>query len=263
MVNITITATSNNVCSGTQVTFNSTASNGGGNPFYQWQVNGINTGTNSSSYSYTPLNNDLVRCILTSSITGCIMNNPDTSNAITMIVNPILAVSVSISASSNPFCQGSTITFTATPINGGTTPDYQWKVNGTNVGTNNPVYAYIPANGDIVSCVINSSVPCPTGNPATSNTITMTEDNNVVVSVSIAPSQLRFVQEHQSIHCNTGQWRQCTGLSMESQWDQCRDKQSNLFLCSFKWRCCHLYSYFKCALCQWKPGHIQYCYHDS
>ena len=188
-VSITITASpSNNVCSGTQVTFNSTASNGGGNPVYQWQVNGINAGTNSSSYSYIPLNNDLVRCILTSSITGCIMNNPDTSNVITMVVNPILAVSVSISASSNPFCQGSTVTFTATPTNGGATPSYQWKVNSINVGTNNPVYSYIPANGDNVSCVLNSSVPCPTGNPATSNTLTMVETNNVAVSISIISS---------------------------------------------------------------------------
>ncbi len=188
-VSVTITSSpSNNVCSGTQVTFNSTASNGGGNPVYQWQVNGINAGTNSSSYSYIPLNNDLVRCILTSSITGCIMNNPDTSNVITMVVNPILAVSVSISASSNPFCQGSTVTFTATPTNGGATPSYQWKVNSINVGTNNPVYSYIPANGDNVSCVLNSSVPCPTGNPATSNTLTMVETNNVAVSISIISS---------------------------------------------------------------------------
>ena len=116
------------------------------------------------------------------------MNNPDTSNAVTMIVNPILPVSISISASNNPFCQGSMVTLTASPVNGGTTPAYQWKVNGTNVATTYPVYSYIPANGDIVSCVLNSSVPCPTGNPATSNTITLTEDNNVVVSVSIAPS---------------------------------------------------------------------------
>ena len=188
-VDITITASpSNNVCSGTQVTFSSTSSNGGGNPVYEWQVNGINVGPNSSSYSYIPLNSDLVRCILTSSITGCIMNNPDTSNVITMVVNPILAVSVSISASSDPFCQGSTVTFTATPTNGGATPNYQWKVNGVSVGPNNPIYSYIPINGDIVSCVLNSSVPCPTGNPSTSNTLTMTENNNVVVSVSITPS---------------------------------------------------------------------------
>ena len=188
-VSVTITASpSDNVCSGTQVTFNTTASNGGGNPVYQWQVNGFNVGINSSTYSYIPLNNDLVRCILISSITGCIMNNPDTSNVITMVVNPVLAVSVSISASSDPFCQGSTITFTATPANEGATPNYQWKVNGVDVGPNNPVYSFSPSNGDIVSCVLNSSVPCPAGNPATSNTITMTEDNNVVVSVSITPS---------------------------------------------------------------------------
>jgi uncharacterized protein (TIGR02145 family) len=187
-VNVTISASANNVCSGTQVMFNSTESNGGGNPSYQWQVNGIDAGTNSSSFAYTPLNNDLVRCILTSSITGCILNNPDTSSAITMVVNPILAVSLSIGASSNPFCQGSTVTFTATPNNEGPTPTYQWKVNGINVGTNNPVYSYIPSNGDNVSCILNSSILCPTGNPATSNTITMIEDNNVTVSVSIISS---------------------------------------------------------------------------
>ncbi len=188
VVNITITATSNNVCSGTQVTFNSTASNEGANPVYHWQVNAINVGINSSSYSYIPLNNDLVRCILTSSITGCIMNNPDTSNTVGMIVNPILAVSLSISASANPFCQGSTITFTANPTNGGTTPSYQWKVNGGNIGGNSPVYSYVPNNGDVVSCILNSSIPCPTGNPATSNAITMVENTNVVVSVTISPS---------------------------------------------------------------------------
>ena len=187
-VNVTISASSNNVCSGTLVTFIAVPSNGGANPAFQWQVNGVNTGPNATTFSFTPLNNDIVTCILTSSIIGCIMNNPDTSNAITMIVNPILPVSISISASNNPFCQGSMVTLTASPVNGGTTPAYQWKVNGTNVGTNNPVYAYIPANGDNVSCVLNSSVPCPTGNPATSNTIILTEDNNVVVSVSIVAS---------------------------------------------------------------------------
>ena len=187
-VNVTISASSNNVCSGTLVTFIAVPSNGGANPAFQWQVNGVNTGPNATTFSFTPLNNDIVTCILTSSIIGCIMNNPDTSNAVTMIVNPILPVSISISASNNPFCQGSMVTLTASPVNGGTTPAYQWKVNGTNVGTNNPVYAYIPANGDNVSCVLNSSVPCPTGNPATSNTIILTEDNNVVVSVSIVAS---------------------------------------------------------------------------
>jgi len=188
-VNVTISASSNNICVGTLVTYTATPLNGGGNPGFQWQVNGINAGINANTYSYAPVNNDIIRCILTSSITGCIMNNPDTSNAITMVVSPILPVSVVISASANPYCQGATITFTAAPTNEGTSPQYQWKVNGGNVGTNNPVYSYIPANGDVVSCLLNSSIPCPTGNPAVSNTITMTENTNVTVSVTVSPSQ--------------------------------------------------------------------------
>src|SRR5450759_5004011 len=101
-----------------------------------------------------------------------------------MIINPILPVSISINTPDNPFCQGNTVTFTATPNNEGLAPIYHWFVNGINVGPNNQSYSYIPANGDIVSCVLNSNVPCPTGNPATSNTITMIENTNVTVSVS-------------------------------------------------------------------------------
>ncbi|MEI6900826.1 MAG: hypothetical protein WCL00_13185, partial [Bacteroidota bacterium] len=188
-VDVTISAPSNIVCAGTQVTFTAVPSNEGSTPFYQWKVNGLNVGPSSTSYSYTPLNADIVTCVLTSSITGCILNNPATSNSVTMTVNPYLPVTVSISPSQNPYCAGSNVTFTATPNNQGSTPFYQWKVNGVNAGINNPVYSFIPTNGDVVTCILNSSIPCPTGNPATSNALTMVENTNVTVSVSIAPSQ--------------------------------------------------------------------------
>ncbi len=83
-------------------------------------------------------------------------------------------VSITIAASSNPACAGSSVTFTATPVNGGANPAYQWKVNGANVsGATNVTYTFVPANGNTVSCVLTSSASCITGNPATSNTITM------------------------------------------------------------------------------------------
>jgi uncharacterized protein (TIGR02145 family) len=174
LVSVSIIAAQNPVCVGTSVTFTATPVNGGTTPVYQWKVNGVSVGTNNPVYTYNPANLDLVSCILTSSETVCVTNNPATSNTIIMTVNPTLPVSVSISASANPVCAGTSVTFTATLVNGGTSPAYQWKVNGINVGPNSPVYSYIPVDGDQVTCVLTSNVTCAIGNPAISNTIVMT-----------------------------------------------------------------------------------------
>ncbi|MCX6251929.1 MAG: hypothetical protein NTX61_14405 [Bacteroidetes bacterium] len=183
---VTISASENPVCAGSSVTFTASPVNGGASPAYQWLVNGGGIWPNAPTMSYIPTNGDIITCILTSSNTVCISNNPATSNAISMVVNPLLTVSVSINTPDNPFCQGSMVTFTATPANGGSTPSYQWKVNGIGVGTNNPIYSFSPNNGDLVSCILNSSIECPSGNPATSNTITMTENTVNPVSIVIS-----------------------------------------------------------------------------
>ncbi len=193
-VSVSISPSQNNVCAGTSVTFTAVTTNGGLNPLYQWKVNGINVGTNNPTYSYIPVNGDIVTCILTSSIPACISNNPATSNGITMIINPNLLVSISVGVSQNPVCAGNTVTFTATPTNGGLTPAFQWKVNGFGVGANNPIYSYIPNNGDIVTCVLTSNTTCPTENPATSNAVTMTVNPNLAVSISIVASANPFCQ---------------------------------------------------------------------
>jgi uncharacterized protein (TIGR02145 family) len=186
-VSVSIAASANPVCSGTSVTFTATPTNGGAGPSYQWKVNGLPVGPNSATYTYIPLNNDAVTCVLTSNI-ACPTGNPATSNTVTMTVNPSSPVSISIVASENPTCTGTTVTFTATPVNGGAAPSYQWKVNGLPVGTNSDTYSYIPLNNDAVTCVLTSNIDCPTGNPATSNTITMTVSAALPVSVSIGAS---------------------------------------------------------------------------
>jgi hypothetical protein len=66
-------------------------------------------------------------------------------------------------------------------------PVYQWKKNGVNVGSNSATYSSTAfANGDIITCVLTSNAVCPTGNPATSNSVVMVVNPNLPVSVSIA-----------------------------------------------------------------------------
>jgi len=192
-VSVTVTASANPVCAGTSVQFTAVPGNGGLTPAYQWKVNGMNAGTNSSTFTYTPLNNDQVSCMVTSSLTACVLNNPATSNVISMTVNPNYAVDISIGASANPVCQGTSVEFTATPVNGGSSPSYQWKVNGGNTGSNSSTFTYVPANNDVVSCVLTSSYTvCTSNNPATSNTLTMMVITNLPAEVTISATPNPF-----------------------------------------------------------------------
>ena len=100
---------------------------------------------------------------------------------------PVVVPSVSIAASSSSICSGTSVTFTATPTNGGAGPSYQWKLNGTNVGTNSTTYTNSGLlNGDIVSCVMTSNAACASPTTATSNSVTMVVTTNVTPSVSIS-----------------------------------------------------------------------------
>ena len=185
-VGIFIGAGVNAVCAGTSVNFISIIENGGTAPTFQWQVNALDKpGATSSNFNYSPANNDVVTCILTSN-DPCVSGNPDTSNQIVMTVNPLLTVSVSIAANANPVCAGTSVTFTATPDNGGTLPAYQWKLNTLDVaGATNAAHSFVPVNGDVVTCVLTSDAECATGNPAVSNAVTMTVNSPSPVSVTI------------------------------------------------------------------------------
>ncbi len=94
-------------------------------------------------------------------------------NCVNITLTPALPVSVTIVPSVNPSVADANVTFTATPVNGGVTPSYQWKVNGFNVAGGGSTYTYKPVNGDVVTCVLTSSESCVSG-PATSNSVVMT-----------------------------------------------------------------------------------------
>jgi hypothetical protein len=103
---------------------------------------------------------------------GCGNSTPVALTASTYI-GPV--ASVTMAASANPVCNGIPVIFTATPVNGSSTPLFQWRKNGTNVtGATNATYIYNPANGDSLRCQMTSGATCAQNNPAWSNMVTMT-----------------------------------------------------------------------------------------
>src|SRR4029450_6932289 len=170
---VSISASSTSICSSSSVTFTATPTNGGTSPAYQWQINGVNAGTNSSTFTTSLVTNgDQVRVIMTSNA-SCV-TTPTTTAMIIWLSANLVTPSVAISASSTSICTGSSGTFSATPTNGGTTPIYQWQVNGINAGTNAPTFTTNSlANGDQVRVIMTSNASCTAVSTATSNAITI------------------------------------------------------------------------------------------
>jgi len=187
---VSIVASDDNICPGSVVTFTAMPANGGSTPAYQWLVNGNNAGTNSPTFSSnTFTNGDQVSCIMTSNLT-CVSPASATSNSLNVNVNPLVAPSVSIASSQTSICPGATVTFTATPTNGGNTPAYQWLLNGNNTGTNNATFSSNTlSNGDVISCRLTSDANCLISPYATSNNITITLNGPVTPAVSINISE--------------------------------------------------------------------------
>ena len=135
----------------------------------QWYFNGAII-SGATSQTYTTTQNGSYTVIVTSN--GC----TSATSAPAVISSTYTAgITVAETSGTNPACVGSSVTFTATPANGGTTPVYQWQVNGANVGTNSPTYTTSTlTTGQVVTCILTSNFPNVLGSPATSNAVTMT-----------------------------------------------------------------------------------------
>lgn len=130
------------------------------------------------------------------------------------------AVSVTLNVSpSNTICAGDNVTFQATPTNAGTSPVYQWKLNGANVGTN--LYQYSNnalQDGDVVWVEMTSNATCAGATPVvsaiTNMNVTAVEVptieslDNVMASSSFAGNQ--WLLNGQPISGATGQFYEAT-----------------------------------------------------
>lgn len=84
------------------------------------------------------------------------------------------SVSITITGGSNPACNGASLTYTASAINGGSSPSFQWRINGNDIGSNSSTFTSSSIkDGEKITCIMTSSMPGVNGSPATSNEITM------------------------------------------------------------------------------------------
>lgn len=216
---VTISTATTTVCTGMPVTFTATPVNPGSAPVYQWQVNGINVGTNTALFTTSTLaNNDVVRVLLTNS-SVCVSPNTVTSNSITMQVGIPGIPSISISASASSVCPNVPVIFTANPVNAGTSATFRWKLNGVNAGTNNPVFTLSnPVNGDRVYCIMSTTSSCLANGLFNSDTVTIQVKPLPVITISPANPVIgagASVQLNASITgaYNSVLWTPSTGLS--------------------------------------------------
>jgi hypothetical protein len=165
----------NVICAGASVTFTATPTNGGSNPTYQWFVNGTAVpGATNTTYTASSIpSGAVVTCVMTSNMPGA-TSNPATSNAITTTVNPIVAPTISVFGNTT-YCSGANASFVASAGNAGSTPVYQWQVNGVNAGTNSSNFSSTSlTNGAVITCTVTSSAACVSPTTATSSPLTVT-----------------------------------------------------------------------------------------
>ncbi len=165
------------VCTGTMLYFTSNSTGTGTAPSYQWQKNGVDIfGAVGTSYSASNLKDgDTITVTLISNAT-CAPVGGVTSNKIGLIIRDTLVPQVSISVSpGNVINIGDEVTFSTTPVNGGSTPTYQWFRNGVTIPfeTNASYTTTALLPGDHISVRMLSYLDCAYPRAVMSNEITL------------------------------------------------------------------------------------------
>ena len=114
----------NSICPGASISFMSNILNGGNSPVYQWNLNGNNVGTNTSTITLNTINDgDIVSLQLVSNASPCLINNKVLSNN---IVIKVFTSNITASASKTNICYGDTVI-----LKGSGAVNYVWDNNIT------------------------------------------------------------------------------------------------------------------------------------
>lgn len=188
-VSISQTIGTNPTCAGALVGFTATAVNGGVGPGFQWKVNGVNVGTGPTFSTTNLAQNDAVTVQL-SSTALCVATPIVTSPVVLMAIQTAVLPAVSIVSDVLSACSGSPVNFSATVVNGGTSPSFVWKINGITKITNGPTFSSTSlSNLDAVSVELISSEACAVPNAVQSGTIAIQVVPQPLAAFSYSPQQ--------------------------------------------------------------------------
>ncbi len=107
---------------------------------------------------------------------------PPQANLVMYYGGPVItpSVSIAVTGGANPTCSGTGVTFTASATNPGSSPAYQWKKDGINVGTGT-TYTDAGNTGGNITCTLTGGITCSTPVTVSSSGI------NLTINTPIAP----------------------------------------------------------------------------
>lgn len=173
------------VCAGSARVYTNTSV--GGQTSYTWNFAGgspaTSTLTNPSVIYNTPGTYSV--SLTASNVIGS--NTYSVLNYVTVTPTVAPSISIALTSGSNPMCAGASVGFSATVLNGGANPSFQWLVGGANAGVNNPLFTTnLLTNSTNITCVLISNATCPVPATATSAAISMTVNSNAAATITIS-----------------------------------------------------------------------------
>lgn len=196
--NILVTVSAANVFSNMGFNINTIAQCLSGNSFYfnntSYNISGAtyswDFGDGTTSTSFSPIHNYSNAGIYTVSLIVSVSGNNFTK---TQVITVLPKSSVSISSNASKICAGTTVNFSATPYNYYGTPNYQWKINNSNTGTNSSTFSSSGlANNDVVTCVMTANNACWVSEKDTSNVIPVSVATATTPGINITTSSTSF-----------------------------------------------------------------------
>ncbi|WP_375436345.1 gliding motility-associated C-terminal domain-containing protein [uncultured Hymenobacter sp.] len=154
-------------CPGTALTFTAVPANAGAAPTFRWLVNNVAVASGATFTSSTLVSGDQVQVEVTPTA-GLCSTGPAVAT-VTVTRTPTLLPSLGIAVQpGGPVCLGAPLTFNVAGVTeGGSTPEYQWQVNGTDVAgaTGLAFTSTTLREGQIVTARLRTTNTC--GQPAT------------------------------------------------------------------------------------------------